>query len=97
MVAILLYVRSVLHNVLTFLTTSNLIKSCLLVLLQPASINCHSVTMATHDNKLPANSGQIESLADPKSAAVLPKYHDRIDDYNFISTITSVELKIEHF
>ena len=53
--------------------------------------------MATHDNKLPANSGQIESLADPKSAAVLPKYHDRIDDYNFISTITSAELKTEHF
>lgn len=53
--------------------------------------------MPTHDNKLPANSGQIESLADPKSAAVLPKYYDRIDDYNFISTIISAELKIEYF
>ena len=33
--------------------------------------------MATYQDKLPANSGQIESLADPKSAAVLSNYHNR--------------------
>lgn len=70
-------VLTVSHNAPTFLTTSNLIKSCLLVLLQPASVNyaCHVITTATYKDKLPANSGQIESLADPKSAAVLSNNH----------------------